>query len=390
MKITTDRKVMLVLTTALVLFSVSGAMMGRVVAVEGTYSYLKLFNEALYLIVHNYVQPVQLDSLMEGAYRGMLESLDPANEYLTPVQYEKAFKGDGGGPAGAGLTLSKRRGYLVVVSVQSGSPASEAGMQTGDVVVMIDGRSTRHMGVWEATRALRGKPSTKVTLNISPVAAAGRKTIELTRKTLAAPAPSGVFEAPDAGVVRLAALQEGDAKRLDQAIAGLKKRGAARLLLDLRGCSSDSLAEGIGAASLFIDSGTIVTVNDRYDGDKAYKADGRRRAWSGPLVVLVDEGTSGACEVLAAALRDDRSAPIVGKKTWGEGAVRALLPLQQGDGVILATGKLLSPSGKEWHGQGIQPDLAIDGRLTDSEDTQLKKAIEYLRGVSRPAERNAA
>jgi carboxyl-terminal processing protease len=390
MKITADRKVMLVLTTALVLFSVSGAMMGRVVAVEGTYSYLKLFNEALYLIVHNYVQPVQLDTLMEGAYRGMLESLDSANEYLTPLQYEKAFRGDVGGPAGAGLTLSKRRGYLVVVSVQSGSPAAEAGMQTGDVVVMIDGRSTRHMGVWEATRALRGKPATKVTLNISPVAAAGRKTIELTRKTMAPPAPSGTFEAPDAGVVRVAALLEGDAKRLDQAIAGLKKRGATRLLLDLRGCSSDSLAEGIGAASLFIDDGTIVTVNDRYDGDKAYKADGRRRAWSGPLVVLVNEGTSGACEVLAAALRDDRSAPIVGQKTWGEGAVRALLPLQQGDGVILATGRLLSPSGKEWHGQGIQPDLAIDGRLTDSDDLQLKKAIEYLRGVSRPAERNAA
>lgn len=390
MKITADRKVMLVLTTALVLFSVSGAMMGRVVAVEGTYSYLKLFNEALYLIVHNYVQPVQLDGLMEGAYRGMVESLDPANEYLTPVQYEKAFRGDAGGPAGPGLTLSKRRGYLVVVSVQAGSPAAEAGMQTGDVVVMIDGRSTRHMGVWEASRALRGKPSTRVTLNVSPVAAAGRKTLELARRTLAAPTPTGVFDAPDAGVVRLAALQEGDAKRLDQAIAGLKKRGAARLLLDLRGCSSESLAEGIGAASLFIDAGTIVTVNDRYDGDKAYKADGRRRAWNGPLVVLVNEGTSGACEVLAAALRDDRSAPIVGQKTWGDGAVRALLPLQQGDGVILATGRLLSPSGKEWHGQGIQPDLAIDGRLTDSDDPQLKKAIEYLRGVSRPAERKAA
>ena len=390
MKITADRKLMLVLSTALVLFSVSGAMMGRVVAVEGTYSYLKLFNEALYLIVHNYVQPVQLDSLMEGAYRGMLESLDPGNEYLTPVQYEKAFRGDPGGPAGAGLTLAKRRGYLVVVSVQAGSPAAEAGMQTGDVVVMIDGRSTRLMGVWEASRALRGKPSTKVTLNVSPVAAAGRKTIELTRRTLAPPAPSGTLEAPDAGVVRVAALQEGDAKRLDQAIAGLKKRGAARLLLDLRGCSSESLAEGIGAASLFISDGTIVTVTDRYDGDKAYKADGRRRVWAGPLVVLVNEGTSGACEVLAAALHDDRSAPIVGQKTWGEGAVRALLPLQQGDGILLATGRLQSPSGKEWHGQGIQPDLAIDGRLTDSDDPQLKKAIEYLRGVSRPAERNAA
>lgn len=390
MKITTDRKLMLVLSTALVLFSVSGAMMGRVVAVEGTYSYLKLFNEALYLIVHNYVQPVQLDGLMEGAYRGMLESLDPANEYLSPAQYEKAFRGDAGGPAGAGLTLSKKRGYLVVVSVAAGSPGAEAAMQTGDVVVTIDGQSTRHMGVWEASRVLRGKPGTRVTLNVSPVAAAGRRTIALTRKVLAPPAPSGIFAAPDSGVVRVPSLQEGDAKRLDQAIAGLRKRGAARLLLDLRGCASEGLAEGIGAASLFIDAGTIVTVADRYDGDKSYKADGRRNAWSGPLVVLVDEGTAGACELLAAALRDGRSAPIVGQRTWGEGAVRALLPLQHGDGIFLATGKFLSPSGKEWHGQGILPDLPIDGRLTDPDDPQLQKAIEYLRGVSRPVDRQAA
>jgi carboxyl-terminal processing protease len=390
MKITADRKLMLVLSTVLVLFIVSGAMLGRVVAVEGTYSYLKLFNEALYLIVHNYVQPVQLNGLMEGAYRGMLESLDPVNEYLAPARYEKAYRGESGGPAGAGLTLSKKRGYLVVVSVAQGSPASEAGMQTGDVVVTIEGRSTRLMGVWEASQALRGRPATKVTVNVSPREAAGRKTIALVRKVLVPPAPSGTFEAPDAGVVRVPALQEGDAKRLDQAIASLRKRGASRLLLDLRGCASDALAEAIGAASLFIADGTIVTVTDRYEGDKSYKADGRRSAWSGPLAVLVDEGTAGACEVVAAALRDGMGAPILGQRTWGEGAVRALLPLQHGDGVFLATGKYLSPSGKEWHGQGIQPDLPIDGRLTDPDDPQLKQAIEYLEGVSRPGDRKAA
>jgi len=150
MKITTDRKLMLVLSTALILFTISGAMIGRVVAVEGTYSYLKLFNEALYLIVHNYVQPVQIDVLMEGAYRGMLESLDPANEYLGPARYERAYKGESDGPAGVGVSLSKRRGYIIIVSVAPGSPAAEGGLQTGDVLVSIDGRSTRQLGVWEA------------------------------------------------------------------------------------------------------------------------------------------------------------------------------------------------------------------------------------------------
>src|SRR5437867_8936517 len=147
MKVTSDRKLMLVLSTALVLFTVSGAMIGRVVAVDGTYSYLKLFNEALYLIVHNYVQPVQLDALMEGAYRGMLESLDPANEYLAPARYERAYRGENSGPASVGLTVSKRRGYIVVVSVAAGSPAAEAGLQTGDVLGAIGGRPAGPLGM---------------------------------------------------------------------------------------------------------------------------------------------------------------------------------------------------------------------------------------------------
>jgi carboxyl-terminal processing protease len=390
MKITTDRKLMLVLSTALILFTISGAMIGRVVAVEGTYSYLKLFNEALYLIVHNYVQPVQIDVLMEGAYRGMLESLDPANEYLAPARYERAYRGESDGPASVGTNLSKRRGYIIVVSVAPGSPAAEGGLQTGDVLVSIDGRSTRQLGVWEATQALSGKPGSKTTINLSPVDSAGRKTVTLVRKVIASPPPSSSMEPGAIGIVRISSLREGDARRVDQAISSLKRRGATRLLVDLRGCSSDALAEAIGTASLFVHDGSIVSISDRYEGDKSFRADGRRQAWDGPVAVLVDAGTAGVCEVLAAALRDDRDAPVLGQRTWGEGAVRKLLPLQHGDGVLLATGKYLSPAGKEWHGQGLQPDVPIDGRLTDAGDPQQKKAVEYLRGQALSVERKAA
>ena len=113
-------------------------------------------------------------------------------------------------------------------------------------------------------------------------------------------------------------------------------------------------------------------------------------AWNNPVAVLVDPGTAGVCEVLAAALRDDRDAPIFGQRTWGEGAVRKLLPLQHGDGVLLATGKYLSPAGKDWHGQGLQPDVPIEGRLTDAGDPQQKKAVDYLRGQALSVERKAA
>jgi carboxyl-terminal processing protease len=390
MRITFDRKLLVLVSAGLVVFTVSGALLGRVVALEGTYSYLKLFNEALYLIVNNYVQPVQMNTLMEGAYRGMLESLDPVNEYLPARLYDRAARGESGGPAEVGVTLSKRRSYATVVSVAPGSPAAEAGLRTGDLILTVDGRSTRNMGVWEATLSLRGKPGTSVALKVSTLDAPGRRSLSLPRRLLPAPQATGSFEAPDVGVVRVRALREGEARRIDQAIADVKRRGATRLLLDLRGCVSDSLAEAIGAVSLFLRQGAVVTVTDRYDGDKIYRPDGRRIAWDQPLVVLADEATSDACEVVVAALHEGLGVPLVGERTWGQGSARRLLPLQHGDGVILATGRYQSPAGKEWAGKGIQPDLVLEGNPADPGDPQLRKAVDYLRGVSLPASRSAA
>ncbi len=389
MKVTLDRKMMLFVSAAIIVFTIAGAMLGRVVAVEGPYGYLKLFNEAFYLIVSNYVQPVQLDSLMEGAYRGMLEALDPGNEYLNPAEYEKASRGENAGPAEVGLALSKRRGYIVVVAVASKSPAAEAGIRSGDLLVSIDGRSTRKMGVWGASQALRGKLGSRTNVVLS-APDGGRKALTLPRKVLGPNPPSGVLVPPDVGVVRIGAIHEGDARRVDQAIASLKSKGAQRLLLDLRGCVSDSLAESIGIGSLFVADGTIVTVGDRYEGDKAFRSDGRKVAWDRQVVVLVDEGTARTCEVLAAALRDDLDTAIVGQRTWGIGTLQKLLPLRNGDGVLLAVGKFLSPAGKEWNGKGIEPDVTIEGNENDPGDPQRQKAVDYLRGVSLPVRRNAA
>lgn len=373
---------MVLISGALIVFTVSGALMGRVVALEGTYGYLKLFNEALYLIVHNYVQPVELKTLMEGAYRGMLESLDPGNEYLSPDEYELALEGAPAGPAEVGLRLFKRRGHVVVVAAVAGSPAAEAGMRTGDVLFSIDGRPTRTMGVWEATRALEGQPGTSTTIVLNAADGTGRRSVTLKRAVIEATGPAGALIGVDVGVVRITGMEPGDARRLDHEIASLRARGARRLLLDLRGCVSDSIPEAVGMASLFVGDGTVLTVTDRYEGDKAYQADGRKLAWRGPLAVLVDEGTARTCEALAAALRDSLDAPVLGQKTWGIGKHHRLLPLRDGDGVILAVGRYRSPAGKEWQGSGIEPDLEIGGEVDDAGDPQRQEAVEYLRGLA--------
>ena len=390
MKIAFDRKVLLVVSIVLIVLTISGALMGRVVAREGTYAYLKLFNEALYLIVHNYVQPIEIETVMEGAYRGMLESLDPGNEYLTPDEFSRASRGEDRGPADVGLAVSKRRGYVVVISAAPGSHASEAGVRTGDVLVSINGRSTRLMGVWEATQALRGARDSEVSIVVNSIDGTGRKTITLKRSTRR---DSGVGDASlreEVGLVRITGIESGDARALDRSLAGFREENAARLLLDLRGCSSRSLAEAIGMASLFIPDGPIVTVTDRYKGDKSYRADGRKIAWENPVAVLVDEGTAGTCELFAAALRDVIGSPLLGEKTWGLGTRHQLLPLRNGDGVILAVGRFRSPEGKEWNGEGLEPDFEIAGDEREEGDPQRQKAIDYLRGQSPAASRSAA
>ena len=390
MTLSPERKLLLVVSAVLISLTLVGGLAGSMAATVGTYDYLKVFNEALYLAVNNYVEPAQMDALMQGAYRGLLESLDPNNEYLTATEYEKASSGGSAGPGEVGLVLSKRHGYVVVVSTIPGSPAAVAGMKTGDILLSIDAKPTRLMGAWEAGQALRGKPGSKVALAYNPADGGDRKTASLERRALPAPHPAGSLTAPDVGVVRLPGIREGDAKRLDQSIASLKTSGMKRLLLDLRGCASDSLPESIGIASLFISDGVIVTVNDRHDGDKAYLADGRRRVWSGPMAVLVNGGTSRGCEMLTAALRDSAGAPILGERTWGTGTVSSVLPLRNGDGLILAVGTMLSPAGKEWNGKGIDPDLVIAVEEGSTADAQKQKAIDYLRGLSAPDRREAA
>jgi carboxyl-terminal processing protease len=383
MKLSVERKVLVVISALVVVLTLAGGLAGRTAAVEGTYDYLKVFNEVLYLSVNNYVEPTQIEALMDGAYRGMLETLDPANEYLDPHEYARAARGDAGGPADVGLRVSKRHGYIVIVSAVPGSPAAAANLKTGDAILTIDRHPTRLMGVWQAEQALRGKAGSKVTLGLSPSEGGERREQALERRVIALPPPAAKMAETGVGMVRVLGLRDGDARRLDQAITSLKDQGMKRLLLDLRGCASTSLAEAIGVASLFMKDGVVVTVADRHDGDKAYRTDGRKRSWSGPLVVLVDEGTSRSCEVVTAALRDGLGTPVLGERTWGAGTISSLVPLPNGDGLFLATGMMQSPAGKEWNAKGLDPDLAIPGNTDEGTDTQRQKAIDYLKGVTR-------
>jgi len=380
MQVDRGRKLMLTVSGCLVTFVLLGGVLGRSLALEGTYTFLKLFNEVLYLVRNNYVEPVKDDTLMEGAYRGMLENLDPMSEYLTAEEFKRASLDERRGPADVGATLFKRRGYTVIVTVTEGSPAQKAGLGTGDLILTIDGKSTMRMGVWEATQALQGKSGTALRLGVIKMMDSRSQNFELVRRLpLRPPLQASVLE-PGVGLLRLGGLESGEGERVRKALDSLRALGARRLLLDLRSNAGPSLDEAVKTASLFMGEGKVVTIADRKAGSSDLKAGPSGPVWKGPMVVLVGQGTAGAAEVLAAALRDRAGATLVGDKTWGLGSVQKVIPLPAGDGIRISVGKYLSPSGKEWNGAGLSPDVEqAAGSGDTAQDLQIQKGLEVLK-----------
>ena len=380
MQVDGGRKMMLAVSGFLVSFVLLGGVLGRSLAVEGTYTFLKLFNEVLFLVRNNYVESVKDDTLMEGAYRGMLENLDPMSEYLTADEFKRASRGDRNGPADIGTTLSKRKGYAVIVAAAEGSPAQKAGLGTGDLILTIDHQSTAKMGVWEATQTLQGKAGTPVHLSVIKMMDTRSQNYELVRKTPVRPVLETTLPEAGIGLLRLGGLEEGDGERVRKALESLQAKGARRLLLDLRSNAGPSLDEAVKTASLFIGNGTIVTIADRKAGKTEMQARTGGPVWKGPVVVLVGLGTAGPAEVLAAALRDRSGASLVGDKTWGWGSIQKVIPLPGGDGIRISVGKFLSPGGKDWNSSGLTPDVVQTAAGNEaSRDLQLQKGIEVLK-----------
>ena len=389
MQVDRGRKLMLTVSGCLVAFVLLGGVLGRSLAVEGTYTFLKLFNEVLYLVRNNYVEPVKDGPLMEGAYRGMLENLDPMSEYLTAEEFRRASRGERSGPADVGATLAKRSGYAVIVTVTEGSPAQKAGLGTGDLIVNIDRQSTMRMGVWRATQALQGKAGSSVRLEVIKASDTRSQQLDLVRRPpLRAPLQASLLE-PGVGLLRVEGLDSGEADRIRKALDSLRAQGARRLLLDLRSNAGPSLEEAVKTASLFLSEGKVVTIADRKAGSSDLKAGPSGPLWKGPLVVLVGQGTAGPAEVLAAALRDRGGASLVGEKTWGLGSIQKAIPLPSGDGIRISVGKYLSPGGKGWNGTGLSPDVEQEaGPGEAARDLQIQKGLEILK--SDQVERKAA
>jgi carboxyl-terminal processing protease len=375
------RVLVMSLSAPIVAFAIVGGLLGRVAAREDTYQNLKMFEDVVQLIDNNYVEKVDENHVMNGALHGLADNLDAESAFLTPAEVGDVERGAPLPGGELGITLT-RQYYLRIIATRDGSPAAAAGLRTGDYIRAIDDRPTRDMSVWEGVRALRGKAGTTVHLTVFRSSQNDLHEIEVTR---AAPAPasvSGRVAAPGVGYLRVAAIGPSTAADLKARAAELTKAGATTLVLDLRRTSTGTFDQGVALARLFVSDGTLTIRESKAAGRAPIAAASGDGAITAPIEVLMDTGTSGPAEVLAAALAGNGRADLFGEHTIGRAAEQTLVKLPDGSGLWLSTSRFLTPAGTPIHDTGLEPDVEVEqprvefGQPDPTEDPILDKALE--------------
>jgi len=392
----------LVTSFAVLLFVVVGSMGGvHASSSDGSYRQLQVYSEVLSRVRTEYVEEPNIPKVTDGALHGLLESLDSNSSYLTPDAYKayKARKAEGKGDIGA--VISKRFGYAAVVAVLPGSPAEKAGIEATDIFESIEGQSTRDLSLPEIHNLVAGAPGSTLNVQVVRARKAEPQKVTITREIVGVPPVNEKMMDDVIGYIKAEALTKGKAQEVASKIKSLEKSGAKKILLDLRYCAEGDENEGIAVANLFLNHGTITYLQGQKYPRQAFNAEASKAITSLPLAVLVNRGTSGAAEIVAAAILENARGDVVGDKTFGEGSVQKTLDLPDGGAVILSVAKYYSPSGKAIQDAAVTPNVQVadavddavnpddDGGAAPSDDEtkpqkntvddQLNKAVEVLK-----------
>jgi carboxyl-terminal processing protease len=380
-----SRWLIFLVSTPLVVIAAVGGLLGASRAVPAqTFAHLRVFDDVLNLIRTNYVEPADMDKVLEGAMRGLAEGLDPASAYLTPDEVKLVDAGTALPAGDVGITVS-RQFYLRIVGVRDGSPASRAGLRTGDFIRGIDGKSTREVSAWSGARLLHGAPGSKVQLTVLRGSAAEPHVVDLVRE-----APKGDIvtskRLPSGdGYVRVVSFGTGAAAAIRKQIDALHQAGATDAVIDLRGVADGVPDEGIAAARAFVKTGTLATLAGRGADKKVIAAGTGDGAVTMPVVLLVSNGTGNAAEVFAAALSGNRRADLVGEPTAGLAAVQHLVRLPENRGLWMTYQRYLTNDGKPIHEHGLPPTVGVEepniafGETPPTSDDMLDKAVAHLK-----------
>jgi carboxyl-terminal processing protease len=378
-----------VASLVVVSYSLGGFVLGRV-AGDTTYGQLALFNEVLRIVLDAYVEPVNVDRAMNGARLGLTDALDGDSAYLDAEEFRAYQSAEREEDAEIGVILSRRVSFLMVVTARAGSPAQKAGIRPGDLVKTIDGRHTRPLSAVTGQRLLRGAPGSVVKLALLRVGS-DPVTVDVVRERLTPIPATGRMLDGGAAYVKVAEFtpKVTDEVRVD--VEGFKRAGARQLVLDLRGAGHGELSEAVKMAELFMKGGVVAKVAGAKAEEQVLNADPAHSVWDRPMAVLTDNGTSGAGEILAAALLDAGRATVVGEPTFGRAPIQRAVVLPEG-GMVLTVARYVSPKGTAIHGKGVTPSVPVQDRTDEDAaegapagDPILDKALEVLRGEVKKA-----
>jgi carboxyl-terminal processing protease len=380
-----SRLLVALVSTALTGYILLGSLLGRVLG-DSTYGQLALFNEVVRLVLEAYVEPVNVDRALAGARLGLTEALDGDSFYLDAESFRAWQQPAKDNDADVGLLLTRRLGFLMVVAPRAGSPADKAGVRPGDVIKSIDARHTRPLAPFVGQQLLRGAPGSTVKLTLLR---AGSDPIELSlvRERLA-PAPvKGRVVEPGTGYVKVPEFSPRVADEVRGEIETLRRAGARRLVLDMRGAAFGAPADGARVAELFLKGGVVAKLSGTKHAEEVLGADPARSAWELPVAALVDTGTAGAGELVAAALLDAGRGEVVGQRTFGRTPFQKAVPLPEG-GLVVTVARYSSPKGTAIHGKGVEPSVPVElpdeeeegtGASAAPRDVVLDKALEVLK-----------
>lgn len=389
-----------------------GYVLGRT-GDEKTYKSLTVYGEVLQRVQMDYVDEPDLHLVTAGALHGLLESLDAQSGYLTPREYidykqklASAKKGE------TGVTLSKRFGYIIVISVLPESPAQTAGLRSGDILEAIAGFTTRDMSVGQAMNLLAGEAGTGVRVAVVRRGRAEPQGMDLVRAQIGPQRIVAQKVEPDTMALRVPTLDAGRANEIRDRLIQLDKQGTHKLVLDLRDCGRGDFAEAIAAARLFLPSGTIATLKGQTVSRQSFSAEPGKVVWKYPVSVLISPSTTGPAEVLAAGIGGNNRGDVVGERTFGLASEQKLIPLEDGSALILTVANYYNAAGKSIMEDGVAPTVAVhaanddptDGSASEGaggtgvspsepaepkplspEDPVLRKALELLKTPARKA-----
>lgn len=353
----------------LVFWYISGSPIG---AVKFLFTY--------FVASHFYMAPVSKQSLFEGSLAGMIDSLgEPHSQYLNEKEYNDIYMQTSASYIGVGIVLGQDKdGLMKVASAIEGQPAAEAGVKSGDIIVEIDGVNTSTLTMEQASKMIRGEEGTNVTITI--MRGNEVKDITITRKQITLPTVKGKMLDDHIGYIRISQFAEPTGPDFAKTYNELKEKGMTKLVLDLRDNPGGLLTTAQEVANYILPAGPIVTIQDRSGRIESYDSEGLEPTI--PLVVLINQGSASASEIIAGAVQDEKVGTIVGTNSYGKGTVQTILGVPGDEGIKITIAKYHTPNDRVIDGTGIKPDVEVelpDNAQSESDDTQLQKALEILK-----------